>query len=279
MTDSVPLGPAGLLRLQGADARSFAHAQFCSDVAGLPGGDWQWSAWLDARGRVRFFFALIDAGPDHLLAWLPLGDATAFATELRRFLFRARLKIDTVEGWVVRGRFAAPDGAARLERTGDGFALRLDGSKPRLVELVPGDAVEADREALRRWRGCDVADGLPLIDAACADEFVPQALDLERFGAISFRKGCYPGQEIAARLHFRGGNKRHPRRLRWNGDDGSVVPGLEVRRTDSGEGIGRLLYRGVDSIGEVGLAVLSDGAGEDVPLALGDAVAVRDISV
>lgn len=258
MSDSFNLGSAGLVRLQGPDARSFAQSQFCSDVAALPANDWQWSAWLDAKGRVRYFFALIAAGDNALQAWLPLGDATSFALELRRFQFRAKLTIETVEGFGVLGQFDAASDASRSQSDDDTLHLWLDGETPRLVRLAPGLAPEFDSTALQRWRGCDASDGLPLIDSACMAEFVPQSLDLERLGAVSFRKGCYPGQEIAARLHFRGGNKRGLRVIRWNAANASAIPGARLSGIDTENTVGTLLYSGVDALGPMGLAVLAD---------------------
>lgn len=258
MSEGFNLGRAELVRLHGPDARSFAHAQFCSDVSALPANDWQWSAWLDAKGRVRYFFAVIDAGDGNLVAWLPLGDAGAFAVELRRFQFRAKLIIESMDGFGVLGHFDVAIDSPRCQRNGDTLQLLLDGPRPRLVQLSPGSPPELDVDALKRWRGCDARDGLPLIDGACAAEFVPQSVDLERLGAVSFRKGCYPGQEIAARLHFRGGNKRGLRVVTWNQHSESAIPGARLSSVNPERLAGSLLYSGLDGSGEVGLAVLAD---------------------
>lgn len=72
-----------------------------------------------------------------------------------------------------------------------------------------------------------------------AGRFVPQALELERIGALSFDKGCYPGQEIAARLHFRGGNKRGLRAV----VTGTLAPPPGTTLSDAdGQRIGEVLY-------------------------------------
>lgn len=259
MSDGFNLGCAGLVRLEGPDARSFAHSQFCSDVVTLPGADWQWSGWLDAKGRVRYFFALIDTNDDGLLAWLPLGDAAAFALDLRCFQFRVKLSIERIEGFNVLGQFDPASDAPRWQRDGDTVQLRLDGATTRLVRLAQRPSAQVDATALQRWRGCDASDGLPLIDGACSTEFVPQSLNLEQLGAVSFRKGCYPGQEIAARLHFRGGNKRGLRLIRWDSaNNTSAIPGARLSGLDTENRLGTLLYCGVDALGPIGLAVLAD---------------------
>ncbi len=240
----ISLCPAELLILHGADATAFAHAQFSNDVKSLAPGAWQWSAWLDAQGRVRFFFALIRAEPSRLIAWLPLGGAQAMREALARFVMRAAVRIDMCADWHVHALDAdeRATGLSNLQQItphGGGFAFALPGADERIVLLAPHAGCPDSPDALNRWRQADIAAGLPLLAPALAGEFVPQALDLERLGAIRFDKGCYPGQEIAARLHFRGGNKRHLQRLRIDG----VAPltGALIL-DDSGATVGKILY-------------------------------------
>lgn len=64
----------------------------------------------------------------------------------------------------------------------------------------------------------DIRAGIPEIGAELRDRLLPQWIGLDRLGAVSVRKGCYPGQEIMARLHFKGGNKRSLYRLSWKGE-------------------------------------------------------------
>ena len=240
----ISLCPAEGLILEGADATAFAHAQFTSDVKSLVRGAWQWSAWLDAQGRVRFFFALIHAEPSRLLAWLPLGGAQAMRDALARFVMRAGVKIEICADWRLHAldqddlAMAISDPQQIVPHAG-GFAFALPGTNGRIAWLAPNDGSADTPEALNRWRQADIAAGLPLLAPSLAGAFVAQALDLERFAAIRFDKGCYPGQEIAARLHFRGGNKRHLQRLRVDG----VAPltGALIL-DDSGATVGQILY-------------------------------------
>lgn len=266
MSEPFDLGPAKLLRLSGTDARRFAQAQFCNDVDALAPDGWQWNGWLDPQGRVRAFFALIAIDVETLLAWLPMGDATAMKDALRPFVFRSKVAIDVIDDWSASGWIGVDDDAPSLCAAGTGWQLRLGGTASRWIVLAPGSA-PVDPDRLATWRGFDIDDGLPLLDAAVAGEFVPQALGFEAISAISFRKGCYPGQEIAARLHFRGGNKRHLRRLRWHGRTDEASPGLPLRTIDGDSTVGQLLYAGADAGGAKGLAVMQDSA-NDLPAVL-----------
>jgi folate-binding protein YgfZ len=259
---SILLGPAELLVLEGADAIAFAQAQFTSDVGALEPGHWQWSAWLDPLGRARSVFVLVHSASDRLIAWLPLGDARAFGEELKRFVFRSKLRLEALQGWGVHRleRAEAPAVANSLvtEHAG-GFELALPGRlSPRLVRLAPTDAT-ADAHELDLWRRGDIEAHLPLLPNALAGEFVPQSLDLDRLGAVRFDKGCYPGQEIAARLHFRGGNKRHLHRVQI--DAGPVEPGARILDAN-GHLVGQILYSatGTGGSGYLALAVLTDAS-------------------
>lgn len=258
--DRVPIDAAGLIEVAGADALAFAHAQFSSDVAGLAPGAWQWSAWLTAQGRVRGVFALLRVADDRLLLWLPLGGARAMRDALARYVLRAKVALG-VDDWVLHSGGAPVPARAVVARDG-GYAFAPGDS--RVAWLGPAPGAATDHRALDAWRLADIAAGLPWIAPATQDEFVPQALDLERLDAIRFDKGCFPGQEIAARLHFRGGAKQRLRRLTLRGA-GEVAPGLRIEASGGSAGI--VLY-GAASREETfeALAVIGDAATGDTTL-------------
>ena len=95
----------------------------------------------------------------------------------------------------------------------------------RTLRIGTAPAIDA-ADALARWKAFDLAHGLPRLTASQAEQWTPQMLSLERLGAFSVKKGCYPGQEIVARTHFLGQVKRG---LSLFEADGEVMPGAEVR--------------------------------------------------
>jgi len=237
----VPLDRAELIELSGADALAFAHAQFASDVAGLDIGNWQWSAWLNAQGRTRSVFVLLRIAADDLLIWLPLGDAASMRDALARFVLRAKVRIAPREGWSLC-RLDEPgldDGSRRIVDRDGGYSFAQPGPQKRAAWLGPAPAGGTDPAALAAWRLADIGAGLPWLDPATRDEFVPQALGLERIDAVRFDKGCYPGQEIAARLHFRGGAKQRLYRLTL---PGNMPESAGAAITAGGARVGTVLY-------------------------------------
>lgn len=259
----VALCPAELLNLAGGDAVAFANGQFTSDVLSLDVGAWQWSAWLDPQGRVRAFFALLRTEPQGFRLWLPLGGAQAMCSALAAYVFRSAVQLNTATATLCslaesEAPTACLPSGQRFCEHATGHALQLPGDSWRAALLAPTDAgiAAGSDHALNAWRLADIAAGLPLLAPSLADQFVPQALDLQRFDAIRFDKGCYPGQEIAARLHFRGGNKRHLHRLHASAN--GISPGDPVF-DNLGKSLGVILYaaRDADQVSSQALAVLA----------------------
>jgi folate-binding protein YgfZ len=283
-TAPLPLGAAEILVIEGADAIAFAQAQFTSGVAELAQGAWQWSAWLDAQGRARHFFALLRIDATRLLAWQPLGDAAGMRAALARFVFRSKVALDAPSGWALHALrsldLPASANAREFSVHRDGYALAMPGTTDRIAWLAPSGAAAVAADALAEWRVQDIAARLPLLASASSGEFVPQALELERHDAIRFDKGCYPGQEVAARLHFRGGNKRRLLRLSIAG--APPAPAAQII-ADGSHVAGQVLYAApVSTQTSEALAVVADTYAEAANLTTssgGSSVAVSKIDV
>lgn len=202
---------AHLLRIEGADALAFAQAQFASDLRDLAIGRWQWSAWLDAQGRVRALLQLARTDDQVLLALLRGGTGAVLAQELGRYVLRARVRITPQRAWLhARPLAAGTSGSALWQAT----RLRLDAGS-HVLDLDIADresgAGSGDRNAAEL---AAVRAGHPWLPDAARGTLLPPALSLLRLQAVSLGKGCYPGQELVARLHYRGGHKRRLARVR-----------------------------------------------------------------
>lgn len=185
------------LRVTGEDARDFLHGQFCGDVRALDVGQALLTAWLSPKGRALYLVQVLRAD-DAFWLLLPAAQAAAFTKRLRMFVLRARVKIEdgTVE--------ATQALAATL-----GLPVR-----------------PADEAALHLVRA-----GLPTLDATLSDAFLPQELNLDLLAGVSFNKGCYPGQEIVARVKFRGSVKRRVQRFALD-TDAPPAPGTRLAGDD-----------------------------------------------
>jgi folate-binding protein YgfZ len=237
-----------LLEIAGADAVNFAHAQFSSDVRALTDGAWQWSAWLSPQGRVRAFFQLVRDDHEHLRLLLRGGDPATLRAALAPYVLRAKVYLRISDATVL-GAYAPAAGA-----------LALPGSPARWVMAGESAAGAADISdgAREAWRLADIRAGLPVLAASLQDQLLPQWLGLDRLGAVSVKKGCYPGQEIMSRLHFKGGNKRSLYRIGLAGRDLPPV-GATLTQTGGGE-IGSIIMAAHSTDGSEALATLLDAA-------------------
>lgn len=189
---------AETLLIEGPDAMAFAHAQFSSNVSSLAVGRWQFSAWLDPQGRVRALFHLARLADDRYLALMRGGSAAAMVEALRRFVFRSKLSLTALPPRALTTSPAMPlhvisDDAGMLSLGCDTHSLHISAAN------IGDDA----------WRLLQLRSGWPWLPAQTLNELLPAALSLQRLQAVAIDKGCYPGQEIVARLHYRGGHKRH----------------------------------------------------------------------
>jgi folate-binding protein YgfZ len=213
-----------LLAVTGDDATRFLHGQFTNDVENLPPGAAQWNGWCSAKGRLLATFLLWRRGDDDYLLMLPAEIAPTVARKLSMYVLRSKVKITDVSAGLVRIGFAgksaslivarelghAPDAMRTVEKDGaacialdaERFVLLTpESSAPALWERLALHARAAGRDAWE-WKG--IQAGIPTIFAATQDAFVPQMANFELVGGVSFKKGCYPGQEIVARTQYRG---------------------------------------------------------------------------
>ncbi|NUO73240.1 MAG: folate-binding protein [Frateuria sp.] len=232
--------PAELVSIEGPDAIAFAQSQLSSNLLALADRQWQFSAWLDAQGRVRLLFNLMRLDAQRLRLLLRGGEAQALAAELQRYVFRAKVRIAALPARQLATTEALPLHA--LAGQDDAPVLGCGSHGLRLVEQ--GDD---------QWRLPQLRSGWPWLVQGTAGELLPAWLDLGAIGATALDKGCYPGQEIVARMHYRGGSKRHLRHLRLSR---ALAPG-GVLEVDGLTAIQLLDVVAVDAAAEA-LAVVHD---------------------
>ena len=218
----------GVLAAGGADARAFLHGQLSCDVEGLADDAAVYGAYCTAKGRVLANFLLwAEAGTFFML--LPRSLASGIRKRLQMFVLRSKVTLDDrSEALAVLGAAgpAAPGAVAplvgtmpaallKVARDNDATVIAIDGGRFVLVAPVAQAPAVLGRVAgplmpvgAPCWEWLEIANGLPWITMATQDQFVPQMANLELIGGVSFRKGCYPGQEIVARMQYLGKPKR-----------------------------------------------------------------------
>jgi len=182
---------------------------------------------------------------------IPVGEGclTAWCTAKGRVITTV-IAIRQAEGWLL---LLPANLVERVTQRLRMFVLRADVVLQRGGEQGPA--------GWRDWARFDVQSGLPWVDADTSEKFLPQELNLERWQGLSYTKGCYPGQEIVARLRYRGTVKRGLFRLRAAGSlPAALVSGRRLLNT-AGEPVATVLYTAASGPGEVlALAVMDFSA-------------------
>jgi folate-binding protein YgfZ len=223
-----------IVSFSGPDALPFLQSQLSNDVAALAVGAWQWQGYCSAKGRLYATFALVRVADDAFAAVVHNSTASALIKRLTMFRLRAKLVIEADTrhtAWLHRER-------PPLEPTA---LATLDLGAGRWITLAPkGDsagALEATGAAagfMRDWNRIGIDTLQAEVTASTAERFVPQMIAWDTVppgGGVSFSKGCYPGQEIVARAHYRGAVKRHLERVVLAPDAG-IAEGGEVTLAD-----------------------------------------------
>ncbi len=247
------LGDYDLARVQGADATAFLQAQLINDVRRVSPGHSQLSGWCNPKGRLLAVLRLFLDETSWYLR-LPAEIAAPTLQRLRMFVLRSKVTIQPLqEGWSGLGVWGAQTGPL-LAAAGLGLpeaigavtwqeglvVLQVPGEVQRFeiwgpaerMETVRGrlDALGVEAAPRAEWALQEIRAGVPEIHAATREQFVPQTLNMDLIGALSFTKGCYPGQEIVARTRYLGRLKRRMYRLR--ADTGTSQPGQPVFRPE-----------------------------------------------
>jgi hypothetical protein len=282
----------GALRFSGPDAVGFLQGQVSNDTAPLSRGAPVLAAHSTPQGRVLAILHLLPHSSG-ILGILPRDVAASTLERLRRFVLRAKVKIEDVSEEIAvvgihggaplaAAALESPDATGYLEKDGIGVARVRRGAAPASASeryWLIGEQHSIARVTLahdpvlieRDWRLGDIRDGQPQVYAATSESFVAQMLNLDLIGGISFSKGCYTGQEIIARTQHLGRIKRRMSRLRLPAASWAI--GQPIRLADGRTGRLTELARGGE--GFEALAVLSlDGAAAEVQSASTDAMAV-----
>lgn len=197
------------IQFSGADAGNFLQNQLSADVLGLSDGDATFACYCEPKGRVLALMLVQKTNEDYCVI-MSSALATAITQRLAIYRMRSKVVIEVLDGYSVSG--IRGDIAPELP-SNNARAVRIPGSGDWLV-VAPRETTEDSTVDLQEeWRVSELTRGITWLNPAASGEFLPQMLGFEALGAVNYRKGCYPGQEIVARTHYLGKVKRHPRVL------------------------------------------------------------------
>lgn len=220
------LGQFTTLRVSGPDAQSFLQNLLSNDIRNVSATQAQLSSFNTAKGRMLATFLIWRDADDYLLQ-LPATLSEALRKKLSMYVLRAKVKITDASNEIISlglsgSQQILPEGCLELPPLGVSHSTELGCSIIRLgdarfqLNTTPEQAKtlwqtlagEAKPVGSRCWDWLNIRAGTPVIQPETQEQFVPQMANLDLIGGINFKKGCYPGQEIVARMHYLGKLKR-----------------------------------------------------------------------
>jgi len=235
------LSDYGLIKAEGEDAMEFLHSQFTNDLKqGVTQALSQLSAYCSPKGRILSLFRIFKANDAYYLA-MPRELVDATHKRLSMFVLMSKVKLEDVSGQTTQVGVSGPNidqklmaMVGELPEEVDGVAshgnitiIRIPGPFPRYQLCGPAEEMAQAYTRLstfmaevspNAWELLDIEAGIPVIHQANVEAFVPQMVNLQAIGGLSFKKGCYPGQEIVARMEYLGKLKRRMYRVHSSGE-------------------------------------------------------------
>ena len=233
------LSDFSLIRARGGDTQNFLNGQLSNDIRQLDATHSQLASWCSPQGRMLVIFRLFRRSNDTLLQ-LPATLIENTLKRLRMFVMRAKVTLESVEAELVSIGLSGPDvkkiltdaagfapgGDNGCETRADVTITSLPGPHTRYEIIAPTAVAEKLWESLKSkatpvgpavWAWLDIMVGIPSVHPGTSEEFVPQMANLEIVGGVNFKKGCYPGQEIVARMQYLGKLKQRMYRAHFDG--------------------------------------------------------------
>jgi len=265
----IPLTHLSILECDGPDAARFLQGQTSANVEHANGEFAPLTTFCTPKGRMIANAELLKVDPERYWLLLDGSLAAPLATQLGKYapFYKVALRqrddlallgvIGEFESWRLDADL--PDQPRRdwhMTQQGDVIALRHPASRSRSVLILPASQAAARWNTMSRnanvagtalWRHADIDAGVAWLTADHSDAFLPQMINWEALGGISFRKGCYTGQEVVARAHFRGQVKKRLQIAMLEGATAPVI-GESIRTADD------------KRVGEIFQATVSDDA-------------------
>lgn len=291
MTDTAffcVLSHEGVLAVRGPDASKFLQGQLTCNLNYLDAQHSSLGARCTPKGRMQSSFRILQEGDGYLLAMdrelvqTQHADLTRFAAFSKSKLYDesaewVRFGLNKGDGALISLGLDLPQTANQVVTAHGLIAVRLSDGRAELWTR----AAEAETTQLRlaaqlpeasidRWLLAQIRAGVGQVVAGTRELFIPQMINLQALGGVSFKKGCYTGQEIVARMQYLGKLKRRLQRLAADASDAEVpAPGLELYSPVHGSSVGEVVLAASAEGSMELLAVLQEDAAADGRIFLG----------
>ena len=259
-----------ILEFKGSDARTVLQGQTTRNFADAAEGSVLEGAFCDLKGRVIADFCAVIASDDCILLRTNAEVATSLSSHLQKYLIFSKTKLSTSNMSVWACELDAPDEAVVV--TDDAVIVQRSANLAEVwtqENAVPTNPLSPDVYRIRRLEQGDAR-----LTAEIIGKYLPQDLNYDINGRVDFNKGCYTGQEIIARLHFRGEPKRRLRLLSLASYE-DIAPGEKVLNAE-GKSIGSVIEAVASDDGTLCLCEVVIDVDNQAPHILGQTAVASD---
>lgn len=290
-TSVMPLVQMAVVEIDGPDSEKFLQGQTSAQVAQADGRIAPPTCFCTPKGRMIANAQLLRVAPERYWLLLEASVAAALRAHLAKYAVFYKTELRLRDDLAIIG-VAGPEAASALEsleaeppaqawsmtRSEALVVTRHPGEPSRFVAIGEAAPLIARWEALTRratvagnahWTLLDIRAGLAWIDESRREALLPQMINWEALGGISFKKGCYTGQEVVARAHYRGQVKKRLMRFRL-ADERAAAGDTVALSAPDGKALGDIVALAPAPEGGVELLAVVTQREEMPPLRLGD---------
>ncbi len=254
-----------VIRAHGEEAGHYLQGQLSCDLHEVDDGGHLTGMHLSLKGRGLVSVRVVADGDDYLML-CPTGQTEAVIKSLMKYRLRAKVDFQVEEQAVIialTGQLPAtlPE-PGQTGRNGQGLWLRYPNTEHALLITDTAQAesvwtvLAQDRTTTdaNGGRQADIDAGEGMVYPGAEDLFLPQVLNYDVTAGVNFKKGCYTGQEVVARMHFKGKLKQRMQRINYTADV-DLLPGQPLRNSD-GKAAGEVVSSARTAQGHSALVVL-----------------------
>lgn len=258
----MPLNQLGVLQVEGDDAQNLLQNLLTNDVAALAVNQSQLTGLCNPKGRLLAIFLLLRRSNGYQLI-LPKTMCAGLQQRLSMYILRSKVTINDVSEHLscmgltpavnsVINSHQLPEStyhATEQDDQHDGVLIKYPNHRSRFLYIGSSNQAAAfTTELLEQqwqlateldWELLDIEAGLPNVQPETKEQFTPQQVNLDLIDGVSFKKGCYPGQEIVARLHYLGTPSR--RMFQAEAQSSNIVNAGDEVTSDNGNIAGHVV--------------------------------------
>ncbi|WP_226702584.1 YgfZ/GcvT domain-containing protein [Microbulbifer elongatus] len=267
----IDLSPMGAISVAGPDSQKFLQGQLTCDLVNLPDEHLTLGSHCNPKGRMISAFYALKVDQSEFVLLLPRDLVATALAALKKYavFFKTELTdISDDQRWIsLTGRDACPASSQLLNLSSSSDADLVPGElrtfdhnghralaasvneRVVVIQLPAGQAADlwqklsgspAIPAGYSLWQKQLIEAGLPTLHQSTSETFIPQMLNLHLLGGVSFKKGCYTGQEVVARMQYLGAAKRRMYRARIDSGD-LPEPGAEIFTAAGGSSVGNIV--------------------------------------